>query len=136
MSTPDNNRTATERLRRDVRDWAAAHVELARTEAAEAGRAVGGLGLRWGMAYTVVVVGLSTAAVGTTLWLAGRFNLLPHLTAILVGLALVAVAVVFTWLTYRRFRSEFTAFEQTVEELREDVTWLREHFIDDGADDA
>jgi hypothetical protein len=128
--------TATERLKHDVRDWATAHIELAQTEAVEAGRAAGGLGLRCGVAYTAVVVGLSLAAVGVTGWLAGRFNLSPHLTAILVGLALVAVAAVFAWLCWRRFRSEFTAFEQTVEELREDVIWLREHFGDTRDDDV
>ncbi|MCA9102446.1 MAG: phage holin family protein [Planctomycetales bacterium] len=126
--------SATVRLRRDLGEWAAAHVELAQLEAAEAGRALGGLGLRWALAYTAVVVGLSLAAVGAVAWAAERFETSPHLMAILVGLALVVVAVGLGGWTYRRFRNQFTAFEQTIEELREDVVWFREHVARDGRD--
>jgi hypothetical protein len=30
------------------------------------------------------------------------------------------------WVAYRRFRRGFAGFEQTLEELREDLVWLRE----------
>ncbi len=116
----------TTRLGHELRDWADAHIELARVEAGEAGRAVGGLGARWAMAHAAIVVGLALAAVGMTGWLAERLGASSHLVGILVGLALVVAASLFGWLSYRRFRSEFTAFEQTAEELREDIVWLRE----------
>ena len=57
-------------------------------------------------------------------WLGSAFSLLacasrlqPPLTAALAA-----------WTRWRRFRQEFVGFEQTIEELHEDVVWLRERF--------
>jgi hypothetical protein len=41
-------------------------------------------------------------------------------SALLVGAALVA------WIAWRRFRREFVGLSESIEELREDVVWLRE----------
>ncbi|MFH1923799.1 MAG: phage holin family protein, partial [Planctomycetota bacterium] len=45
---------------------------------------------------------------------------------LLVGLVLVVGAILAGWLAWRRFRREFVGLEETLEELREDLVWLRE----------
>jgi Zn-dependent protease with chaperone function len=39
---------------------------------------------------------------------------------------LILGAILTAWLSYRRFRRNFTGVTETLEELREDVQWLRE----------
>lgn len=42
------------------------------------------------------------------------------------GLVLLAGAILVAWSAWRRFRREFAGLTESVEELREDLVWLRE----------
>ena len=45
---------------------------------------------------------------------------------VVFGLGLLIGGTLLAWLAWRRFRREFTGLEETLEELREDLIWLRE----------
>ncbi|MCH8923749.1 MAG: phage holin family protein [Planctomycetes bacterium] len=61
---------------------------------------------------------------------------LPHSTAILwfAGGALLLLGAIAGLIAWRRFRREFSPLEDSLAELHEDVTWLREWTRDEEAE--
>lgn len=102
--------------------------ELARIELLESRAAVRRL------AYTAVPCAALAAAVIPLAAVAAAERLAGIARLGKVGWLLVFAAVMGSigagvgWLAWRRFRREFSALEQTREELREDLAWLREWF--------
>lgn len=124
----------------ELRQLAALRLELARLEARQAAAAAkrlaiagAGAGLMAICALPVLVV---CAAHGLARW-PGGLGAAGWMLAI--GLVLLAGAGLGGWLAWRRFRREWSGFEESLEELREDLVWLREwagRGGEPGADDA
>ena len=112
--------------RHRLREMAAARLELARLEIAADLLSAKRLAVAWLVALVMALTSLPLVAV----WLA---EVLGELTGIprggwLLGFAacLLLAAGVGGYLAWRRFRRNFLGLRETLEELREDVLWLKE----------
>jgi hypothetical protein len=110
----------------ELREMAAAQWELARLEIAADLAASRRLAVVWIVAAVMSLTSLPLVAV----WMA---DVLAELTGTARGGWLLgfAAALLFTsglggWLAWRRFRRNFVGLRETLEELREDVLWLKE----------
>jgi len=99
--------------------------KLARLEFDAAVGSIKRLGLVWAVAATMGLTALPVLVVGIALLLplsdAMRAGFL-----LLVGLVLIVGAILAGWSAWRRFRREFVGLEESLEELREDLVWVRE----------
>ena len=78
------------------------------------------------VALVVVLVGFSVLAVAGGLWLDAAYPIAPISWLGVLGLAMITLAAVVVWGGWKRFLRKFTGLEQTLEELREDMSWLEE----------
>ncbi len=113
-------------LRAELGEMFGLRWELARLELDAAVAALKRLAMLLAIAAVMLITALPLAAVvGAEIldevwpnskigWLIG-FCLLLAVSAGLIG-----------WTAWRRFRGNFTGFEETLEELHEDVIWIRE----------
>ncbi|MBN2021860.1 MAG: phage holin family protein [Pirellulales bacterium] len=115
-------------LRADLRESAALRWRLARMELASDLRRAARLAVVWAVA---LVMGLTSLPL-LVVWLAGRLDgwlgVAEPLWLAVFGLALLVGAMVLGYVAWRRFRRRFLGLEQTLEELREDLSWLGERF--------
>ena len=78
----------------------------------------------------LAVVAAVTALTGLSVFLVGIIHLLPEVwhagTLLTLGLVLLLGAVVLVWWARGRFRRKFVGLEETLEEFREDLVWIRE----------
>jgi hypothetical protein len=109
----------------ELRELAAARWELARLELAVDWRAAKRLAVGWLTAAVTALVALPLLVVALADSLAGgKIGSDGWLMIFAGGLLLLAAASgYFAW---RRFRRLFVGFSETLEELREDLAWLRE----------
>ncbi len=77
-------------------------------------------------ALVVVLVGFSVLAVAGGLWLDAVYPIDPVSWLGVLGVAMITLAAVVVWGGWKRFLRKFTGLEQTLEELREDMSWLEE----------
>lgn len=78
------------------------------------------------VAAALLLTSLSVFAVALSAWL-DQVAELPRLSwAWILGLLLAAGAASIFWLCWRRFHREFRGLEQSIEELREDLVWVKE----------
>ena len=110
----------------ELREMAAARLELARLEIASDLLSAKRLAVAWLVALVMAFTALPLVAV----WMAEVLN---DLTGIprggwLLGFAgcLFLVSGIGGYLAWRRFRRNFLGLRETLEELREDVLWLTE----------
>ena len=110
----------------ELREMAAARCELAGVEIASDLLSAKRLAVAWAVALVMALTSLPLVAV----WMA---EVLDELTGIprggwLLGFAacLLLTAGVGGYLAWRRFRRNFLGLRETLEELREDVLWLKE----------
>ena len=110
----------------ELREMAAARVELARLEVASDLLSAKRLAVAWIVAAVMALTSLPLLAV----WMA---EVLSELTPIprggwLLGFAafLMLAAAIGGYLAWRRFRRNFVGLRETLEELREDILWLKE----------
>ena len=103
------------------------HWQLARLEFVAALGAVKRLALAAAVAAVMLMTALPLAAVVAAEILDGRIWEIPK-TVWLAGfcLLLAVSAGLIGWTAWRRFRSGCAGFEETLEELHEDVAWIRE----------
>ena len=101
--------------------WQLAHIEL-RTAA----RSVGRLALVQATATIMALVAVSVLTVWGADALDEHFPLAWVSWLAAIGLGLLAGAVLLGWLAWRYFRRRFVGLEESVDELREDLVWLRE----------
>lgn len=131
MSEQNGNSThtlpgETQRLFRDVAELAEARYRLAELEIRHdvaAGRRLaiaGGVGAVLLLVGMPVLVVLLANAVGK--WLGDD----PMWWLLSFGLALCLCGGATMWTAWRRFRRNFSGLQQSLEELREDILWLRE----------
>jgi hypothetical protein len=113
-------------LRDDVREMALARWELARLEIESDFRAAKRLAAVWVAAGLMVLTSLPLVFVLLADVLAGCCGI-PHFGWLLIfAAALLAVAAASSMLAWRRFRRCFVGLQETLEEFREDLLWLKE----------
>jgi uncharacterized membrane protein YqjE len=101
--------------------WSLARLEL-RADACTLRRLAIKLAISGVMALTALPLLLAAAAVGLHHW-----TRIPTGTWLaLFALLLLAAAGAIGCLAWRRFRRQFTGMAETLEELREDLEWLKE----------
>jgi len=101
--------------------WRLAEIEL--RESAQTARRFA----VWAVVATVLLfTSLPVFVVALAIWL-GKVTSLSGLSwAWILGLLLAIAGSTVLWLSWRRFRREFRGLEQSIEELREDLVWVRE----------
>ena len=101
--------------------WQLAHLEFRR-----AARSVGRLAVVLAAATIMALVALPVLIVWGAGFLDEHFEMARVSWLAVIGLGLLAGAVLSGWVAWRRFRRRFVGLEESVEELREDLVWLRE----------
>lgn len=109
-----------------LRDMLVVRGQLARLELSVAARQLRRLGTVWTLAALMILVSLP-------LWLVALADTLHDVLGIsragwlcLIAGLLTVAATLAMWTAWRRFRRAFVGLEETLEELREDMLWLRE----------
>ena len=69
---------------------------------------------------------LPILTVALAAWLDGRWGLSFAGWAAMLGLAFLIAGAAGGYATWRRFRQRFVGMAETLDELREDLLWLRE----------
>jgi len=114
------------RLREDVTELLTAQAELARIELAEAADLSKRSAVWLLVAVLLLVSALPVTVVTAALAGAAYFEQSPLVWLAAGAAVLVVFALTIAWLTVRRFLRDFSRFAESLAELREDWTWLRE----------
>jgi len=110
----------------ELREMAAARWELARLELEADRQTLRGLVLAWLVALLMALTALPVLVVCLAEML-DRWQNVPRSVWLLgFGLGLLAFALLGGYLAWRRFRRRAVGLQETLEELREDLLWLRE----------
>jgi len=111
----------------EVGEMARLRWQLARLELDESIGQVKRLAIVLGIAALMALTALPVLVVWLAETLAIHAGYFPARGWMLVlALALLLVAGSGGWLAWRRFRRRFTGLEETIEELHEDLVWLRD----------
>lgn len=110
----------------ELREMAAARWELARLELQSDLLAAKRLAVAWLMAAVMALTALPLAAVSLAETLDGCFDITRGGWLSLFAGVLLFLALAGGYLAWRRFRRRFVGLQETLEELREDLLWLRE----------
>ncbi len=110
----------------ELHELAAARWELARLEAADDWRAVKRLAVGWLTAAVAALVALPLLAVSLADGLASQGKISPSIWLLIFAGGLLLLAAASGYFAWRRFRQRIVGFSETLEELREDLAWLRE----------
>ncbi|MHB8901083.1 MAG: phage holin family protein [Thermoguttaceae bacterium] len=114
-------RTELSRMADEVSQLAALRWRLAELELRESARTVRRFSIGAAVAAGLVFTSLSLVAVALSAWL------LPSLCwAWIPGMALAGGGLAVGWRAWRQFRREFRGLEESIDELREDLAWLKE----------
>lgn len=101
--------------------------QLAKLELNESVGQVKRLAIVLGIAAVMALTALPVLVVWGAETLAIHAGYFPaHGWMLVLALALLLLAGLGGFLAWRRFRRQFTGLEQTLEELREDLVWLRQ----------
>jgi len=110
----------------DLRELASLRWQLARHEV----RAAAGLAKRLAIVLAVAAVAALTAlpllCVAAAGWLEGVTDVSSTGWLLILGAGLLLGGVVVGALAWRRFRRRFLGMQESLEELREDLVWLKE----------
>ena len=119
-------RTELGELGAELREMAAARWELACLEIASDLCSARRLAVAWLVAAVMLLTALPLLASGLADALNG-WQGIPRVAWLLAFAAiLLLLAVLVAYLAWRRFRHNFVGLAETLEELREDVLWLKE----------
>ena len=99
---------------------------LAEIELRESARTAQRFAVWASVAAVVLLTALPILIIATADWLNTSVPLGPLSWTWLFGLAMALAGPLLGWLAWRRFRRDFRGLEQSIEELREDIVWLRE----------
>jgi uncharacterized membrane protein YbhN (UPF0104 family) len=124
----DGVKAEAARLKSDIASLARLRWQLARLEATSAACSLRRLVVVLAAAALAALVALPILLVALSDALDGRLGVPRWGWLLAFGFGLLLTAALAVWARWRRFRQEFVGFEQTLEELREDVVWLRERF--------
>ena len=101
--------------------------QLARLELGESIGQVKRVAIVLGVAAVMALTALPVLVVWLAETLAIHAGYFPaHGWMLVLALALLLIAGSGGFLAWRRFRLQFTGLEETIEELREDLVWLRD----------
>ncbi|MGD9127367.1 MAG: phage holin family protein [Planctomycetia bacterium] len=80
--------------------------------------------------FVLALVGVLTGVAVLAVWVAELLDeyipLCAELWYLIVGLTAIVFSLLLLWFAWRRFRRRWVGLEQTLEELREDIVWLKE----------
>ncbi len=110
----------------DLRQMAELRWQLARLELRAAAGPIKSLAIKLLIAAVTVLTGLPLLAVGMAWSLDGRLRISFTGWLLIFGLGLLMGGAAGGYLAWRRFRRRFTGLEQTLEELHEDLVWLKD----------
>lgn len=119
---------ALERLRADAAAYAQARWQLLRLELLEGRAALVRLAFLLGAAVVLGLVGLALLAAALAGPLAQWTGWEREPLWAIEGAVLLAAGASVAWSGWRRSRRELRLFEQSLEELQEDLRWLRERW--------
>ncbi len=131
---PDTDRPLLSELRDELSEMAdeAAQLatlrfRLAEIELRESARTAKRFSIGALAALVLVLTSLPVLVVALSAWL-DHVATLPREAswAWIFGLALAIGGLAAGWFSWRRFRREFRGLEQSIEELREDLVWVKE----------
>ena len=114
------------RLRAELEQTLALRWQLARLEVQAAVGSIKRLAVGLAAAAVLALTGLPVLAVWAATLLDERLPLRGIRWLLVFGLVLLAAAALAGWLAWRHFRRRFVGLEETLEELREDLVWIRE----------
>lgn len=123
----ENLQQALRHVRSDGTAYVQARWQLFQLELREAKAKFMRLALLACTAVVLAVSGIAVLAVALAHLLAEQTGLDRELLLAIEGGVLLAMAGSAAWLGWWRYRSEFRPFEQSLEELQEDLNWLRQH---------
>jgi hypothetical protein len=110
----------------ELRELAAARWELARLELEADVRSIKRLAIAGLVAGVMVLTALPLLAMCLAEVLDGYGNIVRGGWLLIFGVGLLLTAVAMVLFARWRFRRRFVGLQETIEELREDVLWLRE----------
>ena len=113
-------------LEADMRQMASLRWKLARMELRAAIGPIKWLAIKLLIAAVTTLTALPLLAVAVASWLGGRTAISFEGWLLIFGLGLLIGGAAGGYLAWRHFRRRFAGLEQTLEELREDVIWLRD----------
>ncbi len=119
-------REAIARLGADLQEMAALRWQLARLELEAAAGALKRVAVVWAASAVAAIIGLALSAVCLSELLGTITAMEPVYWLLILSVVLLSGAALAGWLAWRRFQRQFVGFEETVEELREDLVWLRD----------
>jgi len=110
----------------ELREMAVARWELARLELSADLRSAKRLAIVWAVSALMIFTALPMLAASLADWLDGDGGISRAGWLLIFGCGLLAAAITAAETARRRFRRRFVGLQETLEELREDVLWLRE----------
>jgi hypothetical protein len=110
----------------DLGEMAAARWELAQLELQSDLCAAKRLAVAWLLAAVLALAALPLAAVALAKTLDGRCEMAFSGWLLIFAGGLLLLALMVGYFAWRWFRRRFVGFQETREELREDLLWLRE----------
>jgi hypothetical protein len=116
------------RLTSDIISLGKLRWQLASLEATAAARTLKGLAFVLLSAALAALVALAVLVVALADVLDGCVGLARWTWLFIFGAGLLGLSAFAVWKKLRHFQREFVGFEQSLEELREDIIWLRERF--------
>jgi hypothetical protein len=119
----------------ELREMVAARWELAQLELQINLGAARRLAIAWLAAGVLVLTALPLAAVSLAEALDGYFHIARGGWLLMFASGLVLLALAVGYVAWRGFRRQFVGLQETLEELREDLLWLREATVGKDADE-
>lgn len=110
----------------EAREMVVLRWQLAKLELAADARSTARLAIILALAVLMVLVALPILVVSLGSLLHGTCGISQSGWLCIFGVALLATAGLGGFLSWRRFRRNLVGLEETIEELREDMLWLRE----------
>jgi uncharacterized membrane protein YqjE len=110
----------------ELRGMAAARWQLAQLELKADLQSVKRLAIVWLMAGVMALTSLPLLASSLAEVLDGRYGIARGMWLLIFAGGLLFFALAGGYLAWRRFRRRFIGLQETLEELREDLLWLRE----------
>jgi hypothetical protein len=111
----------------ELRELGTLRWQLARIEVQSAIRQAKRLAIALCIAAVMALAALPLLAVALAELLRGALRIPYWGWLVIFGTFLLAASGIAACLAWRGFRRRFVGMEQTIEELREDAVWLREH---------
>ncbi|MBN1396239.1 MAG: phage holin family protein [Pirellulales bacterium] len=109
----------------ELRELAAARWELARLEIESDLRSLVRLAIFWSLAAAALLTALPLAAAALAEALDGRLGIGRPGWLLILAAVLLVMSLSGGYCAWRRFRRRFTGLRETLEELREDLVWLK-----------